>query len=149
MKKQFWMRILLGMPLGVMIGVFISLGISTAAGTGDFLYTGPWLVTQTGSEVGAAAVQTLWLMVIGAVFGGASLIWKKENWSLGLRTAVFFVLGAGTQVLAGVCCGWIRLTMQDVVLDILTFSGIFSVIWALEYIWMRHRLAGINSCLKN
>jgi hypothetical protein len=39
--------------------------------------------------------------------------------------------------------------MQDVVLDILTFSGIFSVIWALEYIWMRHRLAGINSCLKN
>ena len=149
MKKQFLMRTILGIPVGIMIGVFIALGVSAAAGTGEFLYSGPWLQAQTGSPLAAAFVQTLWLMVIGAVFGGASIVWKKEDWSLGLRTAVFFILGACAQVLAGVCCGWISLSVKDVLLDVLIFAVIFGVIWVGEYIWMKRRLTGINERLKN
>ena len=84
MKKQVFLRSLLGAFVGCFIGVVIIICISLAIGGGDMHVATPALLAQVGSEVGAFSLQMAAAMLIGAIWSGASVIWEVERWSLSL-----------------------------------------------------------------
>ena len=57
MKKQVFLRSLLGAFVGCFIGVVIIVCISLAIGGGDMHVATPALLAQVGSEVGAFSLQ--------------------------------------------------------------------------------------------
>ena len=78
MKKQVFLRSLLGAFVGCFIGVVIIVCISLAIGGGDMHVATPALLAQVGSEVGAFSLQMAAAMLIGAIWSGASVIWEVE-----------------------------------------------------------------------
>ena len=79
MKKQVFLRSLLGAFVGCFIGVVIIICISLAIGGGDMHVATPALLAQVGSEVGAFSLQMAAAMLIGAIWSGASVIWEVER----------------------------------------------------------------------
>ena len=92
MKKQIFLRSLLGAFVGCFIGVVIIVCISLAIGGGDMHVATPALLAQVGSEVGAFSLQMAAAMLIGAIWSGASVIWEVERWSLLRQTLTHFLL---------------------------------------------------------
>ena len=92
MKKQVFLRSLLGAFVGCFIGVVIIVCISLAIGGGDMHVATPALLAQVGSEVGAFSLQMAAAMLIGAIWSGASVIWEVERWSLLRQTLTHFLL---------------------------------------------------------
>ena len=92
MKKQVFLRSLLGAFVGCFIGVVIIICISLAIGGGDMHVATPALLAQVGSEVGAFSLQMAAAMLIGAIWSGASVIWEVERWSLLRQTLTHFLL---------------------------------------------------------
>ena len=68
MKKQIFLRSLLGAFVGCFIGVVIIVCISLAIGGGDMHVATPALLAQVGSEVGAFSLQMAAAMLIGAIW---------------------------------------------------------------------------------
>ena len=95
MKKQVFLRSLLGAFVGCFIGVVIIICISLAIGGRDMHVATPALLAQVGSEVGAFSLQMAAAMLIGAIWSGASVIWDVEHWSLLRQTLTHFLLCVG------------------------------------------------------
>ena len=79
MKKEILKRSLFGAPLGIAIGVIITIIISLTVGDGRFYAVVPELVNDMGSEINAVTLQTVLSMVYGAAWAGASVVWDAEG----------------------------------------------------------------------
>ena len=98
MKKKVIKRCLFGAPIGLLIShiilliTSIFLSVATKKYEGDFL-PAPWsLIEFCGSELNAVIIQTICSLIFGAAFGGASVIWEIENWSLLKQTVLHLII---------------------------------------------------------
>ena len=73
MKKEILKRSLFGAPLGIAIGVIITIIISLTVGDGRYYAVVPELVNDMGSEINAVILQTVLCIVYGAAWAGASV----------------------------------------------------------------------------
>lgn len=145
MKKQVFLRSLLGAFVGCFIGVVIIICISLAIGGGDMHVASPALLAQVGSEVGAFSLQMAAAMLIGAIWSGASVIWDVEHWSLLRQTLTHFLL-------CSVVCLPIAWAM-DWMADqpgwyLFGFVAMYAGIWLINYLQIRRRVREINEKLK-
>lgn len=76
MKKKVLLRALLGAPIGLSIGFLVTLLVSAGFGDGKFYPVTPELTALCGTELRAVAVQTAVLLLCGAVWAAASVIWE-------------------------------------------------------------------------
>lgn len=149
MKKKIWLRGLLGFPLGIAVGHVISLIISLGWGEGAFLPCVPELIRWMGSEAGAVAFQTALCGLLGAVCGGASVIWEMENWSIVQQTGIYFaVLSAGMLPIAYLT-HWMEHTAAGILSYFLIFLLIFAGMWLLQYGIWRIKIKKLNHCLEH
>ena len=140
MKKQVFLRSLLGAFVGCFIGVVIIVCISLAIGGGDMHVATPALLAQVGSEVGAFSLQMAAAMLIGAIWSGASVIWEVERWSLLRQTLTHFLL-------CSVVCLPIAWAM-DWMADqpgwyLFGFVAMYAGIWLINYLQIRRRVREI------
>lgn len=145
MKKQVFLRSLLGAFVGCFIGVVIIVCISLAIGGGDMHVATPALLAQVGSEVGAFSLQMAAAMLIGAIWSGSSVIWEVERWSLLRQTLTHFLL-------CSVVCLPIAWAM-DWMADqpgwyLFGFVAMYAGIWLINYLQIRRRVQEINERLK-
>ena len=135
MKKQVFLRSLLGAFVGCFIGVVIIVCISLAIGGGNMHVATPALLAQVGSEVGAFSLQ----------MAAAMLIWEVEHWSLLRQTLTHFLL-------CSVVCLPIAWAM-DWMADqpgwyLFGFVAMYAGIWLINYLQIRRRVREINERLK-
>ena len=140
MKKQVFLRSLLGAFVGCFIGVVIIVCISLAIGGGDMHVATPALLAQVGSEVGAFSLQMAAAMLIGAIWSGTSVIWEVERWSLLRQTLTHFLL-------CSVVCLPIAWAM-DWMADqpgwyLFGFVAMYVGIWLINYLQIRRRVREI------
>ena len=147
MKKQIVLRALLGFPLGIAIGHCISLLVSALLGRGTFEACVPYLAETMGTELGAAALQTLLCALMGAVSAGGSVVWDTD-WGIVKQTAVYFALLAAVMLPIAYITGWMDRTLGGFLLYLLVFTLIFAVIWACQYLAWKRRLRRLNERLK-
>ena len=144
MKKTILLRSLLGAALGLAVNAVITIMISLAVGDGSYYAVVPRLADHLGGELNAVIFQAVLSMVYGAVFGGASLIWEKDDWSILRQTLTHLALCSLATFPVAYFCLW----MPHSVLGALVYFGIFFsvylVIWVSQYGAMKKRVRQLN-----
>ena len=87
-KKQIFLRSLLGAPLGLASSIFITIVISLIIGDGAYHAVVPELVSDCGGELNAVIVQAVLSFIYGAAWGGASVVFEIDEWSILKQTLV-------------------------------------------------------------
>ena len=94
------------MPIGLAISYIVTLIVSIIVGKGNYYPVVPDTINTFGTELNAVIIQTVLSMLYGAVWGGASVIWELENWSLLKQSATHLILvSVATFPVAFLCTG--------------------------------------------
>ena len=149
MKKEILKRCLLGTPLGLAISTIITIAISLTVGDGRYYAVVPSLAQDMGSEINAVILQAVLSMIYGAAWGGASVVWDAEGWSLLKMTVVHLVVTS----LATFPIAYLARWMPQSATGILLYFGIFVLvyigIWLSQYSSMKKRIKEMNAKIQN
>lgn len=148
MKKKLVFRCLLGAPIGFAVSMMITILISLIVGDGNYYPVVPEMVEDFGSEINAVIVQMLLSFLYGAAWAGASLIWKKENWSLLRQTITHLVICSGLTFPVAYVCHWMAHNIISVICYFAIFFGIYIAIWVSQYIAMKVKISKMNEKIK-
>lgn len=144
MKKKIILRSLLGAPVGMAISYFITILISLAVADGNYYPVVPDLIADCGSEMNAVLLQTLFSLLYGAVWGGASVIWDMESWSLLKMTLLHLVICSIVTFPLAYFMQWMPHNVAGFLLYFGTFLTIYLIIWISQYQSMKRRIDQIN-----
>ena len=147
MKKKVLTRALFGAPIGLLITNVIAIGISYAVGDGRFYPVTPALEQWCGNELNAVFWQTLVTLLYGAVFGGASVIWDMERWSLLRQTVTHLLVVSLTTLPVALFLGWMQPSLGSILGYFGLFFAIYTAIWLSIWFSIRRRLRRINRSL--
>ncbi len=147
MKKKIIFRSILGFPLGVSIGYFITIIVSLIFANGYYSPCVPDLADSLGSEINAVLLQTLLSGLLGLGFAAASVIWEIDDWGLVKQTGIYFsVISVIMMPIA-----YINYWMEHSVIGVLSYFGIFvlifAVIWIVQYIIAKRNVKKLNETL--
>ena len=149
MKKEILKRCLLGAPLGLAISTIITIIISLTVGDGRYYAVVPSLAQDMGSEINAVILQAVLSMIYGAAWGGASVVWDAEGWSLLKMTVVHLAVTS----LATFPIAYLARWMPHSATGILLYFGIFVLvyigIWLSQYSAMKKRVKEMNAKIQN
>lgn len=129
---------------GIVISYFIAIGISLAIGDGNYYPCIPSLLKSYDNEVTALIIQTLLSGVLGAGFGGCSLIWEKDDWSLLKQTSIYFLIIAVLMMSVAYICEWMEHSIAGILGYFAIFLAIFIVIWVIQYMIWKVRISKIK-----
>ena len=154
MKKKVIKRCLFGAPIGLLIShiilliTSIFLSVATKKYEGDFL-PAPWsLIELCGSELNAVIIQTICSLIFGAAFGGASVIWEIENWSLLKQTVIHCIVISVSMLPIAYCMYWMPHSFWGIAGYIAIFFFIYFFIWFSQYFAMKKRIQEFNEKVK-
>ena len=146
-KKQIFLRGLIGMAAGFFICYFITIMISLGIGTGEYYPVVPQAAEAFGTELNAVIVQTIISMLYGAVLGAASVIWELENWSLLKQTVVHFLLYSTVTFPVAYFLHWMPHNIVGILIYYGIFVTIYATIWLITFTKTKHMLKKINKKL--
>lgn len=148
MKKKIILRGIMGFPIGVMIGYFISIIISLIHADGYYSPCVPELSNIMGSEIGAVLLQAFLCGILGVGFSVSSFIWKIESWSLFKQSAVYFSAISFIMIPIAYVTYWMEHSLKGFLSYFGIFAAIFVFIWIAEYIAGRALVKRMNEKLK-
>ncbi len=148
MKKKLLQRGIIGFPMGVTIGYFITICISLGWGGGDYLACVPELALAVGSEVGAAALQALLCGLLGAGSAAASVIWEVEHWSMVKQTGLYFLALSLLMLPIAYFSYWMEHTVQGFLSYFGVFALIFATMWLMQWSLGRRNVRKMNEKLQ-
>ncbi|MBQ9136871.1 MAG: DUF3021 domain-containing protein [Lachnospiraceae bacterium] len=149
MKKELIKRCFAGAPIGFTICVGITIVISLIVGDGTYYPVVPELIKICGSEVNAVLVQAIVGLLYGAMFGGTSLIWEMEKWSLLRQTITHLLIVSITTIPIAYFMHWMNHSILGVLAYMGTFFAIYAIIWISIYLSIRNKLNKINAKVKS
>ncbi|MBQ6697377.1 MAG: DUF3021 domain-containing protein [Lachnospiraceae bacterium] len=144
MKKELFFRLFVGLLGGVVISYLITIVISLTIGDGHYYPCVPSLEDRFGNEVTAVIIQTILSAVLGAGFAGSSIIWEKDEWSLLKQTAVYFGIVSVLMMTIAYICEWMEHSVKGVLSYFAIFSILFIIIWIVQYLIWKVRIAKIK-----
>lgn len=148
MKKKILVRSLVGAPVGLTICTVITIIFSLIYGNGEYYPVTHELKTMCRSEIQAVILQTVLGMVYGAMWGGASVIWEIENWSLLKMTLSHFVICSTASFPIAYCLQWMPHTLLGTFRFFGMFFAIYAIIWFSGYYAMKKQVEQMNNKLK-
>lgn len=149
MKKKILQRSLLGAPIGVFISLIITIIISLCVGHGEYFPAPHELIDMCdGNEITAVIIQMLCSMIIGAIFGGASVIWETEKWSLLRQTVTHFVIITIPSIFIGYIVNWIPHNSFGALCYAGEFGLIYLIIWVSKYFSIKSKIKKMDKQLQ-
>ncbi len=130
MKKNIILRAVIGFPIGVSIGYFITIFLSLIQADGYYLPCVPDLIETMGNEIRAVLLQAVLCGVIGAGFAASSTIWEMESWGLARQTGVYFIAISLIMLPIAYVTYWMEHSVQG----FLSYFGIFVLIFVIIYV---------------
>lgn len=147
MKKRIALRGILGLPIGITIGYFITILTSLIWGNGYYSPCTPELIALTGSEISAVLVQTILCGILGAGCAAGSVIWEIEHWGIAKQTGIYFLLLFIIMMPIAYITHWMEHSLSGFMSYFGTFALIFILIWIIEYMIEKHNIDKINAKL--
>lgn len=144
MKKEFVLRVFIGLLGGIVISYLITIGISLAIGDGSYYPCVPNLIERFGNEVTAIIIQTVLSAVLGAGFAGSSIIWEMDEWSLLKQTSIYFGIVSVLMMTVAYICEWMEHSVKGVLVYFAIFFAIFVVVWIVQYFTWKIRISKIE-----
>lgn len=145
MKKQAFLRGLLGFPLGIAIGYIITIFISIGLGKGYYSPCIPGLVDAMGSEINAVILQTVLSGLLGSSFAACSVIWEIDDWSIAKQTFIYFMITAFVMMPVAYVANWMEHSFVGFLIYFGIFTAIFVVLWMVQYLFWRNKVKKINA----
>ena len=149
MKKKVILRCLIGAPIGLSISFLITLIISVMLNKGEFYPVVPQLTSLCGNELNAVIIQTVCSLIYGAAFGGASVIWEMENWSLFKQTVLHCMVISVSSFPIAYLMYWMPHSFWGIAGYIAIFFFIYFFIWFAQYFAMKKKIREINDKVKS
>ncbi len=143
MKKQIFARGAIGALGGVFIGQIVMIVISLSVDGGEFMPVPPVLAEQVGSELKAYILQFLGLMVYGAVWAGASVVWETD-WSLTKQSIVHCLCYALSALPIATMLQWFPHTAAGFLGYFGGFAATYLALWCGQFMSMRARVRAMN-----
>lgn len=147
MLKETLKRCLIGAPIGVTISTLITIFISLGVGDGHFYPIPHELIDACPNEITAMIIQFVCSMVYGAVFGGSSVIWQIERWSLLRQTVTHLAVISVAAFPLAYLMHWMGHTVGGVISYVLLTFAIYAVIWIALYLPIRRRIKKLNDAV--
>lgn len=147
MKKKILLRCLLGAPIGLTVSTVVTIIISLCTGHGSYYPAPHELMELCGSEIAAVLIQTACSFLYGAAFGGASVIWDIESWSLLKQTVVHFAIICVASFPIAFFMYWIPHFFWGAFLYIGIFIVVYVIIWLSIYLSIKAKIKKINAGL--
>ena len=144
MKKEFVLRVFIGLLGGIVISYLITIGISLAIGDGSYYPCVPSLIERFGNEITAIIIQTVLSAVLGAGFAGSSIIWEMDEWSLLKQTSIYFGIVSVLMMTVAYICEWMEHSVKGILSYFGIFFAIFIVIWIVQYLIWKIRISKIK-----
>ncbi|MGI6050086.1 MAG: DUF3021 domain-containing protein [Acetivibrionales bacterium] len=144
MKKEFVLRVFVGLLGGIVISYLITIGISLAIGDSSYYPCVPSLIERFGNEVTAIIIQTVLSAVLGAGFAGSSIIWEMDEWSLLKQTSIYFGIVSVLMMTVAYICEWMEHSVKGVLSYFAIFLVIFIVVWIVQYLIWKVRISKIK-----
>ena len=144
MKKEFVLRVFIGLLGGIVISYLITIGISLAISDGSYYPCVPNLSERFGNEVTAIIIQTVLSAVLGAGFAGSSIIWEMDEWSLLKQTSIYFGIVSVIMMTVAYICEWIEHSVKGILSYFGIFFAIFIVVWIVQYLIWKVRVSKIK-----
>ena len=144
MKKEILKRCLFGAPVGMAIGMIITIVISLTVGDGRYYAVVPALINDMGSEINAVIVQAVLSMVYGAAWAGASVVWDAEGWSLLKMTLAHLAITSLATFPIAYLARWMPHNIGGVLLYFGIFVAVYLCIWVSQYTAMKKRVQQMN-----
>lgn len=148
MKKKILLRCLLCASISLTISTLITLFISVLKGDGKYYFVAPALISDYGSELNAMLVQSAASLLLGASWGGASLIWEFERMSLLKQTISHFIICSVVNLLTAYFLHWLPSSFTGAALYFGVFSAIYILFWIISYWKIKRYIMKINSKLQ-
>ncbi|MDE6893148.1 MAG: DUF3021 domain-containing protein [Lachnospiraceae bacterium] len=148
MKKTIILRSLLGAPIGLTISYLISVFTSLAMGDGNYYPVVLQLAETCGNEINAVLLQTVCALFVGAVFGGASVIWAIEEWSLMRMTLTHLIVCSAAMFPIAYLMQWMPHNSGGILRYFGIFFGVYLFIWASQYLSIKKKIEMINRKVK-
>lgn len=147
MKKKILMRALIGAPIGLTISTLITIIFSLVFGEGAYFAVPHDLADACGNEITAVILQTIFALLYGAMWGGASVIWEMENWSLLKMTLVHLAVCSVASFPIAYFMQWMPHSIPGALAFFGMFFAIYAVIWLSQYCAIKKQVEQLNSRL--
>ena len=144
MKKEFVLRVFIGLLGGIVISYLITIGISLAISDGSYYPCVPSLIERFGNEITAIIIQTVLSAVLGVGFAGSSIIWEMDEWSLLKQTSIYFGIVSVLMMTIAYICEWMEHSVKGVLSYFGIFFAIFIVVWIVQYLIWKVRVSKIK-----
>lgn len=148
MFKEVLKRCALGALIGIALSQIIAIVISLCIGDGSFYAVVPQLAESVNSEITAVVIQTVCSILYGAMFGGMSIIWELDNWSILKQTIVHFSVVSVVTLPIAYITEWMEHSVKGAVIYFAIFAISYAFIWFGQYMAMRKHLADVNEKMK-
>lgn len=148
LKKQLFLRGLLGFPIGISIGYVFTIIFSIIYGDGNYYPCVPLLAKITGNQISAVIIQTIFCGLIGSSFSATSIVWENEKWSIAKQTGVYFIINSFILLPIAYFLHWMEHSILGFISYLLIFTVIFILIWSFEYFIWKIRIKKINQRIK-
>lgn len=136
-----------GITSGTFIGLMVSFFISLSVGEGKFYPSTPAFMNQFGTELEALGWSIILWSVIGVMFSLASLIYRKDNWSIVKQAIVHFSCTYLGLLLLNVLLNWFDYTINDVIRFTIIFISIYVSITGYSMLKVKLNVEKINQKL--
>jgi len=136
MKKQILLRGLLGGPIGVFIGVIITL-------------IAMYYYNLETIELNQLFNYTIAGFIIGMVNAGASVIWDKDEWSMSKQLISYYVILYPTFIFAAYIGNYFPINMINIAINSIIFIAIYFIITLLCYFYNKSWVHSINNKMKS
>lgn len=147
MKKKLIVRALFGAPVGLTISTIITIIFSLIFGGGTYYAVPHDLATSCGSEISAVILQTVFALLYGAMWGGASVIWEMENWSLLKMTLTHLAVCSAASFPIAYLMQWMPRNIPGALCFFGLFFAVYAVIWLSQYCAIKKQVEELNSRL--
>lgn len=147
MKKKIIMRSLLGFPIGITIGYFITILISFISANGYYVPCVPELISVMGNEINAVILQTVLSGILGTGFAVSSIIWEIDKWSIAKQTGIYFAIISIIMLPIAYFTYWMEHSVIGFIIYFTIFIFIFAIIWLIQFIIGRHNVNKMNEKL--
>lgn len=148
MKKRIMLRGIMGFPLGVAIGYFITILLSLIWGQGYYSPCVPELTAVLGNEPAAVLVQAMLCGLLGMASGASSVIWKIEGWSIVKQTGIYFGVLSGVMLPIAYLSYWMEHSVVGFLQYFAIFFLIFCAIWGIQFVVWKRQVGKMNAQLK-
>lgn len=138
-----------GFPVGIVIGLVISIGFSYAYGLTEYFPAPPRFVDQFDSSLNALVISVVIWALIGGVFSCTSLIFTDTDWSITKMSAVHCIVTYTLFLPLSLVARWYPLSLVGTGIFTMYYIFIYLIMWTIFMLKAKQDIKKINRRLNS